>query len=422
MLPWRARLNVAEKALPLGAQVYGFGTLFLRYWQMASLHKDPRGNSPYWYVAYRTAAGKRALKSTKLKSHRKAVEFALNLERAEQEAAAGHLHEARVRELLNDTLIRTMGRSLSLETARSWFTKWLGEKTADGSLGENSRIAYGATIRIFLQHLAKRADEAMSQIRADDIQAFKQARIGEGLSAKTIDRDLKVIRTILKQARLHGHITDDPAQLVPLLSKRNKRNVQAVTRETFTVAELDALMGSASGEWLTTVTLARYTGARQGDCVRMSWSNIDLEGRLIRYSDAKTHKLYVVPLHVRLEKHLRSLDRPDSTDGLLCPKLSQKSSGGKYGLSMEFRRLMARAQVDDRTVETKSVRNVAGKVRHLARRSFHSIRHSYNSELANTGTSQEIRRKLVGHADDDVNDLYTHLDQAVFRQAMDRLS
>jgi hypothetical protein len=32
---------------------------------MASLHKDPRGRSPYWFVAYRRGDGVRTLKSTK---------------------------------------------------------------------------------------------------------------------------------------------------------------------------------------------------------------------------------------------------------------------------------------------------------------------------------------------------------------------
>ena len=388
---------------------------------MASLHKDSRNKSPYWYVTYRSASGRRVHKSTKQKDRRKALEIALNLERAEEEAASGRLNEARVRELLNDTLERTTGRSREHVTIRTWFAKWLIDKEAEGSLSKNSQIAYSATIRLFLKHLGRRADEDLGQIRADDIQEFKHGRIGLGLSAKTVDRDLKVLRAILKQARLHGHISEDPAQLVALVGKQSKRSVQAVTRETFSVAELDAIVAVATGEWLTTIMLARYTGARQGDCVRMSWDNIDLNKKVIRYSDAKTHKHYVVPLHRRLNQHLLTLTTSKAKLGVLCPVLSTKSSGGKYGLSMEFRRLMARAGIDDHTVTTKAVRSGTGKVRHLARRSFHSIRHSYNSELANTGTSQEVRRKLVGHTDDDVNDIYTHLDEQIFRQAVDRL-
>ena len=388
---------------------------------MASIHKDPRNKSPFWYAAYTTSTGKRMFKSTKCKAHRAAWEVAQNLERAEQDASTGRLTESRLRDLLNDTMERVGGKPVPQTTVRCWFTKWLDDKVAEGALSENSRIAYSATIRLFLQHLGKRADSDLGQIQADDIQQFKQARIATGLAAKTIDRDLKVLRTLLKQARLHGHISNDPAQLVALVSKQSKRNVQAVARQTFAGSELDAIVAAATGEWMTAILIARYTGARLGDCVCMAWSNIDLVEKVIRYSDAKTHKNYVVPLHARLEKHFCELKAGNGSKGVLCPSLAQKQSGGKYGLSMEFRRIMARAEIDDRTVATKAVRKTEGKVRHLARRSFHSIRHSYNSELANTGASQEIRRKLVGHADENVNDAYTHFDVDVFRQAIDKL-
>ena len=61
---------------------------------MASLHKNPRGKSPFWYAAYTTASGRRAFKSTKRTVYREALEIALNLERAEREASSGRLNEA----------------------------------------------------------------------------------------------------------------------------------------------------------------------------------------------------------------------------------------------------------------------------------------------------------------------------------------
>ena len=321
---------------------------------MASLYKDPRGRSPYWYVAYRTAGGLLVRRSTRHTERKKAWEIARNVEQAEAEAAKGRLHLGRVRELISEVLARTMDCPLRETTIRSWFTDWLAGKEVEGSLSANSMIAYQASVRLFLQHLGRSADGDLTSIRTDDIQKFKQSRIAAGLSAKTVDRDLKVLRSVLKQARLHGHIDNDPALLVPLLTKQNKRNVQTVTRETFGVEEMDTLVAAATGEWKTVILLARYTGARQGDCVRMNWDHVDLARRVIRYSDAKTHKNYVIPIHHRLEEHLRTLAAGSTSKGLLCPALSAKPSGGKYGLSMEFRRIMARAGIDDRSVATKA--------------------------------------------------------------------
>ena len=166
---------------------------------MPSLQKDPRGKSPFWYAAYRTPSGKRIYRSTKTTDRRKALEIALNLERAEREATEGRLTESRVRELLNDIMERKLGRRIQQTTTRVWFTKWLADKEADGNLSGTSRVAYAATIRLFLEHLGKRADDDLTQAQVDDVERFKHRRIASGLSAKTIDRDLKVLRAILKR-------------------------------------------------------------------------------------------------------------------------------------------------------------------------------------------------------------------------------
>jgi len=39
---------------------------------------------------------------------------------------------------------------------------------------------------------------------------------------------------------------------------------------------------------------------------------------------------------------------------------------------------------------------------------FHSLRHSFNSALANAGIAQEVRQKLTGHESPEMNKRYTH--------------
>jgi integrase len=53
--------------------------------------------------------------------------------------------------------------------------------------------------------------------------------------------------------------------------------------------------------------------------------------------------------------------------------------------------------------------------------SFHSLRHSFNSALANAGVSQELRQKLTGHASADMNTVYTHHDLETIRTAVQTL-
>jgi integrase len=51
-------------------------------------------------------------------------------------------------------------------------------------------------------------------------------------------------------------------------------------------------------------------------------------------------------------------------------------------------------------------------------KTFHSLRHTCNSLLANAGVSQEIRRHILGHASSRVNDGYTHLEMQTMADAL----
>ena len=80
---------------------------------MASVAKDPRGKSPYWYACYTDALGRRLKKSTGLTAKSKALEIARTLQKAADEARRGALTEARTRELLSEVLQSVNGEELA---------------------------------------------------------------------------------------------------------------------------------------------------------------------------------------------------------------------------------------------------------------------------------------------------------------------
>ena len=56
--------------------------------------------------------------------------------------------------------------------------------------------------------------------------------------------------------------------------------------------------------------------------------------------------------------------------------------------------------------------------RKFSARTFHSLRHSFNSVMANAGVSDEIRMKLTGHASKKMNERYTHMQLATLENAV----
>ncbi len=67
-------------------------------------------------------------------------------------------------------------------------------------------------------------------------------------------------------------------------------------------------------------------------------------------------------------------------------------------------------------VDRREVTSWAG--RSFDKRSFDSLRHTLVSDLANSGSNPEIRRKLTGHKTASVHDLYTHFERETLRAAV----
>jgi integrase len=136
---------------------------------------------------------------------------------------------------------------------------------------------------------------------------------------------------------------------------------------------------------------------------------VDLAGGVIYYVQRKTGKQVQVPIHPDLEEHLLEL-AGDNARGFLCPVLATQELGGHKGISRQFIGLMTKAGIDQRQVQP------SGK-RKFSRLSFHSLRHSFASALANAGVSADVRMKLTGHKSADVHQRYTHVQMEPLKKA-----
>jgi integrase len=131
---------------------------------------------------------------------------------------------------------------------------------------------------------------------------------------------------------------------------------------------------------------------------------------LIHYAQNKTGRKVVAPIHHDLESQLLAIAGSDNPSGHLCPFLARTRTNGRLGLSAQFKRLMRAAGVDPQ--EVQSARNK------FSRKSFHALRHSLTSHLANLGVSADVRMKLVGHKSLDVHQRYTHVELEPQRAAI----
>jgi integrase len=144
----------------------------------------------------------------------------------------------------------------------------------------------------------------------------------------------------------------------------------------------------------------------------MQWGAVDLDKLIITVRTRKTGKKVVVPIHEEFAAWLTRQTRGIGKAPVF-PTLNGKAGGGKSGLSMAFKRIMERAGIKGRLL-----REANGAGRSQSSLSFHSLRHTFNSTLANAGVSQEIRQKLTGHASAEMNAQYTHHEFEPLRAAV----
>ena len=370
---------------------------------MASIHK--RARSPYWWGAWRDSTGRLYYRSTKQTDKHKAKAFALECERAEKHATAGTLTEAQARDILADIMERTeTGDTLTQSQGRRLAAR-MGQRQGNVESRDNRHPLPAGTIEEFLKYMGARANRPLVAITPRDIQGFVDLR-AKTVGPSTVNVDGKILRAALTRARKLGLILSNPAEAVELPAR------QSMERGTFTGAEIKMLVDAAKGEWKTLILLGYYTGARLSECCRVEWKDTDLAAGTICFPITKTGKNHILPLHTELAKHLERI--AGDTPGPIMPHLAGVRVSGRRGLSKHFLDVMAKAGLDAEKVDGKGERQ-------MHRRTFHALRHSFTSALANAGVSPELRMKLTGHKSAAVHQGYTHHELQTLKAALAKL-
>jgi integrase len=388
---------------------------------MASVHKDPRGKSPFWYAAFRGPDGKRWKRSTGETTKSIALRKAETFEKAALEAKRRTLTEVRTREILSDILQTATGEGLTVFTVAEWFDHFGKQKKK--SRADKTGKRYEQTLSQFIEFLGPKARLNIAAITSKDIAAVRDKREAEALSPATLNLDVTILSAAFNAAWKQGHISINPcAAIEPLRDNAERKHV-------FTPEQVTALVKIAKGEWKGLILTAFYTGQRLSDCVSLRHRDIDLvsEIRTIRFRPRKTGGEVVSVIHPALEDYLRSIKPKsgkiikfpkgkDNEGAFVFPSLVEQTHPNASPLCKEFRKLMQRANIEQKTIRDKAK---AGRCVYAL--SFHSLRHSFSSILANAGVSEERRMALTGHKTRDMHQHYSHHELAILRDAVSLL-
>jgi integrase len=381
---------------------------------MASLRRSPR--TRYWVACFTGPDGRRIQRSTKEIDRARAQKIADRYGEAAHTGRLGFLAERQARKVIGDIYEISNREFLTLETVRAFFERWIKTKRAEA--GHKTYTRYAGVVAQFLEWLGPRGQIGLSHLTSSELVRFRDY-LGAKYSPGSVNTSLACIQSALGRAFRDGLVDVNEAARVEKLDERPGQRQQ---RRAFTDEELRSILEVCDSEWRGMVICGAYTGMRLGDVADLRWENIDLGTHEIRFSTEKTGRNMSLPIALPFYRHLMDLAGTDTPGDALFPRAFElrRRDVPTSALSNQFYRIMTKAGVvAPRTNKGKGKGRAAG--RKSSALGFHALRHYATSLLKRAGVSDSVAMEIVGHDTAAISRIYSHIDAATLRTAIDKL-
>ncbi|MCE9560839.1 MAG: site-specific integrase [Planctomycetes bacterium] len=235
------------------------------------------------------------------------------------------------------------------------------------------------------------------------IDAYRRKRTDDGVAPKTKYTETVIVRQLVLFALSRNMLATDP--LRGLKMKKPK----PTTQPCWTPEQLTAILANAPVTVKSAFTLLAETGMRFGELAWLTWEDVDVEANVLRIRPKegwkpKSGDCRAIPISPVVQEILDALPRRWRWVVTMPPSATHPTSGRQW---TERRLLSALKQV---------LRGLdfPGKL--------HTFRHAFISNALLKGTAVAVVREWVGHVDQQVIDLYTHVHNNASQTAMQRLA
>jgi integrase len=254
---------------------------------------------------------------------------------------------------------------------REWSEKYL--KTIDHP---NTRRRYESSKENLVSFFGEGA--RLDHISTARIEQFKQQRREEIVKGSTINRDLRFLAQILKQAERERCLARSPFDLTKffLNESRDRRKPHILTWE-----EQTKLLAVASPRLRVLIFLGVETGMRTGEMLKLRWMDIDSLNDVIQVGRSKTLAgMRAVPISAHCKAELlrwRNLIGPEFSEWVF-PNFANR----RHPLQRGGRKAWA---------------NALEKAR-LPFFPIYYLRHTFASRLTSAGVSPLTIAQMLGHS------------------------
>jgi site-specific recombinase XerD len=268
----------------------------------------------------------------------------------------------------------------------------------------NRSASYSESVQLSFHHLTAFFDtqRTISSIQLKDIENFLiylQQKVRKGYVVY-----FRNLKAAFNKARDWGYVSENFFTKVKL-PKRQKMAPVFINSD-----QLSVICGWIKSETVKDfVMMGFYTGMRLDEIVNLRWKNVDLQNRVITVGDeeftTKSRNQRFIPICEEaltsiLSQRERRKALPIDNTYVFCKNNDERFTADHY--SKEFKKACKAAGMDNAI-------------------HFHSLRHSFASNLAQKSVSLYTIKELLGHSSISTTEIYSHLNMDSLREAVKML-
>ncbi len=218
--------------------------------------------------------------------------------------------------------------------------------------------------------------ECVRDVTAD---AFVTWRTRQSKSPTTLNQYRDGMIGFLKWMQRQGRLAANPLAVVGKVETRGR---EVRRRRALSDAELQRLLDAVPPERRAVYVAATFTGLRRGELAQLTWDDVNLDHAnpfvRVRASITKNHEEALLPLHGDVVSALESI-RPAEAD-------PHTRVFGRIPSIRRYRQDLTKAEI--------SYLDGGGR-----QADFHSLRHTFGTNLGRAGVQPRVAMELMRHAD-----------------------
>ena len=331
--------------------------------------------SPYYQIVY-FVDGKRTKVSTKTKDLKEAKKF---------------LTSFSIPHKVNNVVFE-LNNSIKLEDFRDEYINYLIQSVSKSYIERSIKPAF----KFLIEHVG---NELLSYITVRKLDNFINTRFK--VSKSSAGLYYRTLKAAFSKAVVWNYLQENPFKKIKA-PKQVKSLPIFITKD-----ELNKILDCTKSELLKDIfTTAFYTGMRLGELLNMNWSWIDLAQNLIVIKNSETFTTKskeerVIPVHKTLKEILIKRHKLNDKSGIVFYNIDGMKLNENF-VSKQFKKAVRCAGLNDEI-------------------HFHSLRHSFASNLVQSGSSLYIVKELLGHQDFKTTQIYSHLENSSLTNAISLL-